>query len=83
MGWQRRLYSQHEPSNAFRGWTTVLGCAVDAVGLVLFLFGAQLINGSAADAVMGTILIALAIPFFFIGLGIVILAWMRWTNPTL
>ena len=83
MGWQRRLYSHQEPSNAFRAWTTVLGGAVILIGLVLFLYGARLVNGSASDAVLGSILLVLAIPFFFVGLGVVILAWMRWTNPSL
>jgi hypothetical protein len=83
MGWQRRLYAKQEPSSAFRWWTTLGGASLIGAGFALLTTGGRLVNGSSAELALGSTLLVLAVPFFFVGLGVILLAWMRWTNPTL
>lgn len=83
MSWQRRLYAKQEPSSAFRVWTSVGGTALLAAGFALLTKGGRMVNQSATDALMGSVLLVLSVPFFFVALGVILLAWMRWTNPTL
>lgn len=83
MSWQRRLYAKQEPTQAFRIWTSVGGAALIAAGFALLTRGGEMVNASASDAVIGSVLLVLSVPFFFVGLGVILLAWMRWTNPSL
>ncbi|HEX9816918.1 MAG TPA: hypothetical protein VGB18_08050 [Candidatus Thermoplasmatota archaeon] len=83
MSWQRRLYAKQEPSNVFRIGTSIGGIALIGAGFALLTTGGTMVNATAADAVMGSVLLVLSVPFFFVGLGVILLAWMRWTNPTL
>ncbi len=83
MSWRRRLYAKQEPSNAFRILTSIGGTALIGAGFALLTSGGRMVNESSSDAVIGSVLLVLAVPFFFVGPGVILLAWMRWTNPTL
>lgn len=83
VSWQRRLYAKQEPSKAFRIWTSVGGSALIVAGFALLTSGGRMVNQTTAATVMGSVLLVLSVPFFFVGLGVILLAWMRWTNPTL
>lgn len=52
-----------------------------ASGAFLLVFGGRLFNNG--NAVVGGALLLGSLPLLIVGLGIILIAHMRWTNPTL